>query len=207
MKKLSYIMFVLGAVLIASAMAFLISNIREELSAEDFAREAGEQVSSSIQESKNFSEEYDVIPDYLLNPEIEMAKVDVESYSYIGNLSIPSLGLELPIMDQWSYPGLKIAPGRYAGSAYSSPFVICGHNYKSHFGMLSTLAYKDLIVFTDMDGNEFQYQVERIETIEPTDKENVVSDDWALTLFTCTPGGKTRVVVHCSSLTNESKSI
>lgn len=35
------------------------------------------------------------------------------------------------------------------------------------------------------------------ETNEPNQKEKVLSDEWALTLFTCTPGGKTRVVVHC----------
>ncbi len=46
--------------------------------------------------------------------------------------------------------------------------------------------------------------MEAIETIEPTQIENAVSDEWALTMFTCTPGGKTRVVVHCSAITDNS---
>ena len=43
----------------------------------------------------------------------------------------------------------------------------------------------------------FAYSVDNVETIELNQKEKVLSDEWALTLFTCTPGGKTRVVVHC----------
>ena len=38
--------------------------------------------------------------------------------------SIPSIGLELPVMDQWSYAGLKIAPGRYSGTTYADDLVM-----------------------------------------------------------------------------------
>lgn len=54
-------------------------------------------------------------------------------YEYIGYLSIPSIGLALPVMKQWSYAGLKIAPGRYSGSLYTDDLVIAGHNYNRHF--------------------------------------------------------------------------
>jgi Sortase (surface protein transpeptidase) len=53
------------------------------------------------------------------------------------------------------------------------------------------------ILFTDVRGNVFKYNVSAMEIIEPTDVENMISGDWDLTLFTCTPGGKTRQTVRC----------
>ena len=53
----------------------------------------------------------------------------IDGYDYIGYVSIPSIGLALPVMKQWSYPGLKIAPGRYAGSLAADDLVVAGHNY------------------------------------------------------------------------------
>ena len=197
MRKISSFLFVTGLLLIAGAAFFCISNLREERTAGKIADDVAFRIYAGIRDEQSFAKENDVIPDYLLNPDMSMPEEEIDGYSCIGYLSIPTLDLELPIMEEWSYPGLKIAPGRYAGSAYNGSFVICGHNYKTHFGTLHSLSSGDLIVFTDMDGNEFVYSVDNVETIEPNQKEKVLSDEWALTLFTCTPGGKTRVVVHC----------
>lgn len=45
-----------------------------------------------------------MIPDYVLAPEIEMPTAEVDECGYIGYISIPSLGIELPVMSEWSYP-------------------------------------------------------------------------------------------------------
>jgi len=136
-------------------------------------------------------------PDYMLNPEMEMPVEEIDGVEYIGMLSIPVLELELPVISQWSYPGLKIAPCRYVGSAYLDNLVIAAHNYQSHFGLLKTLSQGDMITFTDMDGNVFRYEVAALETLAPTDIEGMVSEEYALTLFTCTLGGASRVTVRC----------
>lgn len=131
----------------------------------------------------------------------EMGTIEIDGYEYIGTLSIPSYGLELPIMAEWSYPGLKIAPGRYSGSIWTDDLIICGHNYERHFGNLKYLETGDEITFTDVDGNVFSYQVEEVIILQPTDVEEMVSQEsgeWDLTLFTCTIGGQTRVTVRCS---------
>ena len=57
-----------------------------------------------------------------------------QCYGYIGVLQIPSLDLTLPVISDWSYPALQIAPCRYEGSAYDGGMVIAGHNFDSHFG-------------------------------------------------------------------------
>lgn len=50
-------------------------------------------------------------PQPVLDPTQEMTTVEVEGRDYIGVLSIPAVERELPVMAQWSYAGLKIAPG------------------------------------------------------------------------------------------------
>ena len=100
-------------------------------------------------------------------------------------------------MSQWSYPKLRIAPCRYAGSAYQGNLILSAHNYSSHFGQIGTLQAGDRVTFTDVDGNVFLYSVAKIQILQPGDVEEMLSGGWALTLFTCTLGGRTRVTVRC----------
>ena len=136
-------------------------------------------------------------PDYVLNPEMDMPTQEVDGQSYIGVLELQSLGLSLPIISQWSYPGLRIAPCRYTGSAYQNDLVIAAHNYTSHFGRLKELSPGDAVTFIDVDGNVFCYQVAEVETLPPYSVAEMTSGDWDLTLFTCTIGGQSRVTVRC----------
>ncbi len=140
------------------------------------------------------------IPDYILNPEMDMPEEEIDGQQYIGVLQIPALSLELPVISEWSYPNLKIAPCRYAGSAYLDNMVVAAHNYYSHFGYLQNLSQGDKVTFTDMDGNAFRYEVIEIETLSPFAVDEMTSGDWDLTLFTCTVGGAARVTVRCERI-------
>lgn len=140
------------------------------------------------------------IPDYILNPEMDMPTQEINGQNCIGTLEIESLGLSLPILSEWSYPRLRIAPCRYAGSIYQHNMVIAGHNYTSHFGQLKNLSQGATITFTDMDGNVFYYQVSEIETLPPYATQEMTSGAWDLTLFTCTVGGQSRITVRCESV-------
>ena len=135
-----------------------------------------------------------------VDPEKEMPVYEVNGVSYVGVLEIPSLGLELPIISQWSNDNARIAPCRYQGSAYLDNLIICAHNYKSHFGKLSVLSLEDTVLFEDMEGNQFRYQVVEFEVMDGTAIEQMESGDWDLTLFTCTVGGNTRLTVRCQRI-------
>lgn len=141
------------------------------------------------------------IPDYILNPYMDMPTVEIEGREYIGVLEIPALDLELPVMSGWSYPDLKIAPCRYSGSVYQGNIVIAAHNYKRHFGELKSLKGGERVVFTDAAGNVFHYEVACLETLMPTAIEEMESGEWDLSLFTCTVGGSYRVTVRCELVT------
>jgi sortase A len=139
------------------------------------------------------------------DPDTDMPQEQIDDQDYIGRLEIPALDLELPIISEWSYKSLKIAPCRYSGSAYDGNFVILAHNYSSHFGRLMELSIGDEITFTDMDGNIFTYEVTEKEILQPEDVEEMESGDWDLTLFTCTVGGKSRVTVRCNKKENNTR--
>lgn len=155
---------------------------------------------TSVQASKwaQHNQESGTAPAYMLAPNIEMPTIEVDGNEYVGYIHIPSLDLELPVLNEWSYPGLKIAPCRYVGSAYSNDLVIAAHNYKKHFGGIKNLNAGDVVTFTDVDNNVFNYKVALTDVLEPTATEEMVESDYDLTLFTCTLGGTSRVTVRCT---------
>ena len=129
----------------------------------------------------------------------EMLTKKVNGYDCIGILSIPVLELELPVLTDWSYAKLKIAPCHYFGSYYETDFVIAAHNYPSHFGRLSELQPKDLILFTDISGTVYCYEVVLLETLPANATEEMITSGFDLSLYTCTPGGANRVTVRCNT--------
>lgn len=177
--------------------------IEVELQLPEFAQQPVQVVTAALPEVERVEADEIVvipeveIPDYVLNPKMEMPVVRYENEEYIGLLEIPALGLKLPIMSEWSYSRLKKSPCRYTGSAYLDNLVLSAHNYESHFGRLKELDEGERIVFTDTDGNRFNYEVVFIETLKPTAIRAMTSSEYDLTLFTCTVGGKSRVTVRC----------
>ena len=134
---------------------------------------------------------------YEMYPEMEMPTVMIDGQAYIGVLKIPALGLELPVLSEWSYTGLNLAPCRYKGSAYQGNLIIAAHNFRQHFGNLQNLGAGEPIEFTDADGNHFQYQTAEIEVLPGTAVEEMESGEWELTLFTCDYSGRSRMAVRC----------
>ena len=193
-KKVSAILISVGCILLSAALILGGYNLWDD-------RRAGRDTDDILGRlSGNQSEG---IPDYVLNPDMEMPTKEIDGYLYIGKVSIPSLGLELPVMETWDLKRLKTAPCRYVGTAYKPGFVICAHNYASHFGRLKNLTSGDSVSFTDMAGNEFSYEVVTVERLAPTAVEEMQSDSWDLTLFSCTVGGRARVTVRCRTVENE----
>ena len=127
----------------------------------------------------------------------------VDGHDYIGCLTIPSLGLDLPIMSGWSYPKLRIAPCRFEGSLYLDDLVLMAHNYDRHFGRIKNLRSGDIITFTDMEGTTVEYEVIALEVLEPTAVEEMTAGEFDLTLFTCTYGGQSRVTVRCDRVSED----
>lgn len=178
-----------GLLLIAAALFLSVYNEWESHEARDSARQV---IAQLCDELPTEAGEPTTLPDVRR----EMPVKTINGRDYIGVLSIPSLELELPVISQWDYPALKVAPCRYSGSLYQDNLIICAHNYASHFGKLKELQPGDIVLFTDMDEHVVTFQMVERETLNPMDAEGMEAGDWDLTLFTCTIDGQTRVTIR-----------
>ena len=200
-KWIGVICIFLGVVCILSSVGFVVYNRWENKNAEEIAKDLLEDVQIIMDEKQpeqplpadtvNLPDDPEKIP-------AEMATVKVDGYDCIGILSVPVLDLELPVLTDWSYAKLKKAPCHYYGTYYEKDFVIAAHNYQSHFGKLSELQPKDLILFTDVSGTVYCYEVVLLETLPGNATEEMIASGFDLSLYTCTPGGASRVTVRCN---------
>lgn len=209
-KKAGIIFVILGVVLILSALLLFLYNGLEDRRAGQEAEILLDEIQSAIPEETDptmGTTEVEIeITESTEPPETlpeEMPVVVIDGYEYIGYITISDLGVELPVMAEWDYSRLKIAPCRHFGSSRTDDLVIAAHNYKSHFGSLSKLEIGAEVIFTDMDGIENHYTLQVLNTLAPDAVDAVQNSGYDLVLYTCTPGGATRVVAFCDRVTEE----
>ena len=213
-----------GLLLIAAAFAIIVYNIWEDKKAEESVDKVMEKLkvivpkqtqdipdTDAAEENADTDDETvdsipknvvieEEIPDYILNPKMDMPKQNVDGYDYIGIIKIPAVDIELPVISEWNYPALKNAPCRYEGSVYTDDMIIAAHAYRAHFKRIRDLTGGEKVTFTDVNGNEFDYEVVSIETVDGMDVEGLTSGEWDMTLFTCTIEKTSRVVVRCERI-------
>lgn len=187
------LLLLFGAALMVSALLLFCNNRDESASAGKASARILPQLEAEIAV-------LDEIFPQQFTPEQTMPQREIDGNTYIGILSIPSLEINLPVMSDWSYPKLKVAPCRFSGSVGEENLVIMAHNYDTHFGLLSLLKPGDSVEFRDMLGRTYLYTVVMTEILQPTAVEEMESGGYDLTLFTCTYGGENRITVRCSRL-------
>ena len=202
MKSKAKIFTWIGKVCLLSALLLHLYNIYDNMNQDQNQKQILEQYIQETNHQQDTS--FIQIPDYQLNPEMEMPEVSLpglEEAGCIGIIEIPSINIKLPVLSTWSYSLLKKAPCRYTGSIYLDNMVIAAHNSDAHFKKISNLQEGDIVTFTDAVGNVFTYTVAGIELLQPNEVDNMTNGQWPLTLFTCTYGGASRVTVRCEKNT------
>ena len=227
MRRLGMLSIVLGILLILCAGGWLFYNETDERRAEAEAQKAVVQLEAALESryldtendtSKALQIQYSTAmavkefttnavepmtriaedaPTAEMNDDAHMPVIIVNGVAYIGYLSIPEIGLELPVQAECTEELLRNAPCWYAGSLKNRDLVIAGHNYKRHFTPVKQLKQGARVLFRDAENHERWYSVNRTETIDGTDIEGMLSgDDWDMTLFTCNYGGQKRVAIR-----------
>lgn len=189
------ILIILGLLLVAAALCLTAYNFISAQRAGDAAEATVGELLEQIGPVAQTPVDMEAIQ-YSVEAEMDMPQTELDGRYYLGVLSIPALNLELPVQSTWSYPNLRVSPCRYAGSAYTKDLVIAAHNYPRHFGNLKTLPEGTPATFTDLNGNVFQYKLLGTEILDPYAIDYMLSEDYDMTLFTCTIGGQTRVTLR-----------
>ena len=201
-KGFGVICLLLGIGCLVSAIGLVFYNRWEADNAQVVSQAILADVESILEESPTLPFLPDV-PEQSVTETVpaEMATVKVDGYDCIGILSIPVLELKLPVLADWSYSKLTKAPCHYYGTYYEGDFVIAAHNYDSHFGRLPQLQPGDIVIFTDVSGEDHLYEVVLLETLPPQATQEMIASGFGLSLYTCTPGGGNRVTVRCNPIT------
>lgn len=209
-KKTGILCILAGAALIFSALFLYTKNQKEDKEAGNEAVKILEQwkeqeltenrePEKTEERSKEEKAEGKKTEERRMEKESEKTVV-IDGNAYIGRLQIPALNLELPVMAQWSYENLRVAPCRQFGSAEEGNLVIAAHNYASHFGRLNELSLGDQVLFTDAKEVVWSYEVEKTETPSPDQAEEVADSGYGLVLYSCNYSGQSRVAVFCRKL-------
>lgn len=180
-KKRPALFMVTGLLMLVFAAALLVYNVWDE----NRAGRAAEQDLPKVQQ-------------LIAQQDTPEPTALIDGYAYIGVLYIPAIEIRLPVLQEWSYPALRIAPCRYTGSVEDGSMVVAAHNYNRHFGKLNQLKSGDIVLFTDMSGEVHEYKVAQIELIPGTNVEEMLASEYPLTLFTCSYyNNRNRVTVRC----------
>lgn len=190
-RKIAITLMSAGIILIGLAAVLLVYNNYENQKAQEYSGRLIHSIKEDIASNE--------LKDKITDPFDEEMKIkEIDGYGYIGYLSIPALNLDLPVMSEWDYGRLKISPCRYYGSTKTDNLVVAAHNYRAHFGYLGNLKPGDTVVFTDMDAVTHNYKVDSVDLLMPTDVDKVKDAGDDLILYTCTYGGKKRIIVRCN---------
>jgi sortase A len=115
----------------------------------------------------------------------------------LGRMTIPKLGVDMPLYEGIRLSTLDLGPGHWPGSAMpgeAGNVVVGGHRTSKHrvFRNVDDLVAGDQIVFQDANG-EHVYIVNRVEIVDPTAIWIIdPTDTPTATLFACHPPGSTR---------------
>lgn len=182
-----------GMLLVLSALAVLFYNQAQNRKAGQLAQVRLE----ALQTAMAHNEGPALNPQQITASSIQQNALELDGERYIGYLTIPALELELPVMSDWDYEKLKVAPCRQFGTAKTDDLVIAAHNYKRHFALLADLKQGDDVLFYEVDGTINRYDVVKVDTLNPTEVDRVKNSENALILYTCTYSGKARTAVFC----------
>ena len=133
-----------------------------------------------------------------------------QKYRVAGQIHIPKIGINYPIVYETSEEYLKIAPTKLFGPDINEPgnVGIVGHNYKNQqfFSRLSELENNDKINLLDNKGKRVSYLVYAQYEVPETDlscTEQNTNGEREVTLITCTKKKDKRLVVKCRAITQE----
>ncbi|MFI3238651.1 MAG: sortase [Lachnospiraceae bacterium] len=164
----------IGILLIGYASILFIQNINAEEHAQSYS---ADMVAQLYQEIQVVASEPVYRDEYMVYEEV----VTIEEKEYLGILEIPSLGLTLPVQSSWSYSKLKETPCVYQ----TDPLIIAAHNYNAHFGEIGMLELGDQVKFVYATGEVRYFELVLVEVLHETSVEEMKSDDFDMTLFTC----------------------
>lgn len=124
--------------------------------------------------------------------------VNLSGYEVTGILQIPDLNRSWPIIASGDAAATAKIPSIYGGNPASGDLVIADSANNQQFARLKDLPDGSKVVFIDISGREYRYQLATVETV-PSKKQSAISrhrERWDAAIFTPNFSGRSQIVTR-----------
>lgn len=124
--------------------------------------------------------------------------VNLSGYEVTGILQIPDLNRSWPIIASGDAAATVKIPSIYGGNPASGDLVITDSANNQQFARLKDLPDGSKVVFTDISGREYRYQLATVETV-PSKKQSAISrhrERWDAAITTPNFSGRGQIVTR-----------
>lgn len=131
--------------------------------------------------------------------------VNLSGYEVTGILQIPDLNRSWPIIASGDVAATAKIPSIYGGNPASGDLVIADSANNQQFSRLKDLPDGSKVVFTDISGREYRYQIATVETV-PSKKQSAISrhrERWEAAIFTPNFSGSGQIVTRLVKAENK----
>jgi len=136
-----------------------------------------------------------------------ITEIEIDGYTVLGIIRIPTIGLEYPILNETTNKSMKKSITKFWGPGLNEigNLSLAGHNNKdgTMFGKVKKLKIGDIIEIEDLYKNTVKYEIFDMYVIDPNDVscvESVNPDTREITLITCTNGNKNRLITKATEI-------
>ena len=124
--------------------------------------------------------------------------VNLSGYEVTGILQIPDLNRSWPIIASGDPEATAKIPSIYGGNPASGDLLIADSADNQQFSGLKDLPDGSKVVFTDISGREYRYQIATVETV-PSSKLSAISrhrERWDAAIITSNFSGRSQLVIR-----------
>lgn len=127
-----------------------------------------------------------------------MPAVSIDGKDFIGIIEIPRFSSSLPVGGDWGnsskYPCL------FSGSIYDRTIQVGATTQKGQYDFYRDLSIGDALIFTDMEGNRFTYEIKSMCYEKHADPSLLATADADFVLFIKNIYAFDYLIVYCSSV-------
>ena len=127
-----------------------------------------------------------------------MSVLSVDGTDFAGVIELPRYESVLPVCADWGKASQY--PCRFSGSIYDRTIQIGATTQKGQYDFYRDLSIGDTLIFTDMEGNRFSYEITNIKYAKNADRSTLESENSALTLFVKNVYGFEYIIIYCDTL-------
>lgn len=144
-------------------------------------------ISSSEKQAKNYVSTLKSIIPTPQNAVLEergdnnMPILSVYGNDFVGIIEFPAYDSELPVGAEWIDSSKY--PSRFNGSIYDGTLQVGATTQKGQYDFYRKLSLGDTVVYTDMKGNRYTFEITGFRNAEHVDKTALESEEAQFTLF------------------------